>query len=124
VPEGTTRATANLMLQSLLAERFALVLQKETHSTPRYVLSVGKGGSKLKRAAVAGDSGCKQQQIDVPGGRGGPASRPNPKVTCHNLTSQQIADTLRQLAGGYTTYLDHEVIDATELKGAWDFDLE
>jgi uncharacterized protein (TIGR03435 family) len=43
VPEGTTRETANLMLQALLTERFGLVINKETHPTPRYVLTVAKG---------------------------------------------------------------------------------
>jgi uncharacterized protein (TIGR03435 family) len=129
VPEGTTPATANLMLQTLLAERFGLVIQKETSPRPEYVLSVGKGGSKLKRAAVSEDSGCRQEMAGAPGGgRGGPidpASIPNMKVTCHNLTMQQITDNLRQMAGSYhNTYLEHDVIDATELKGAWDFELE
>ena len=54
VPEGTTPANLKLMLQSLLADRFALVVQTESRPTPRYVLAVGKGGSKLKRAASPG----------------------------------------------------------------------
>jgi uncharacterized protein (TIGR03435 family) len=127
VPAGTTLAAASQMLQPLLAERFALVLRREVHPVPRYVLSVGKGGSKLKRASGTGDSGCRQQMAGAPGGRGGdggPASIPNMKVSCHNQTSQQIADDLKQMAGGYTTYLNHEVIDATKLEGVWDFDLE
>lgn len=124
VPDGTTPATANLMLQSLLADRFALVIRNETHPVPRYVLSVGKGGSKLKPASGSGEQGCKQQQIDGGGGRGGPtdlASLPNVKVTCHDLTASAIADNLHQMAGGY---LDHDVIDSTKLEGSWDFDLE
>ena len=128
VPAGTTPATANLMLQALLAERFGLVIQKETSPRPAYVLSVGKGGSKLKRAAASGDAGCRQEMAGEPGGRGGqggPASIPNMKVTCHKLTMQQITDNLRQVAGSYhNTYLEHDVIDATELKGEWDFELE
>ena len=128
VPEGTTPATANLMLQRLLSERFGLVIQKETSPRPEYVLSVGKGGSKLKRAAVSEDSGCRQELAGEPGGRGGPigpASLPNMKVTCHNLTAKQIADNLRQMAGSYhNTYLEHDVVDSTNLEGAWDFELE
>jgi uncharacterized protein (TIGR03435 family) len=120
VPEGTTSATANLMLQALLKDRFGLVIRKDTHSAPRYVLSVAKSGSKLKRAAVSADSGCRPQPQT-----GTATSIPNLKATCHNLTSQQIGDNLRQMAGSYyNTYLDREVIDATTLEGAWDFDLE
>ena len=60
VPDGTTPATANLMLQALLADRFGLVIRKETRPVPRYVLSVGKGGSKLKPGS--GDSGLPAGQ--------------------------------------------------------------
>ena len=128
VPDGTTPATANLMLQALLSERFGLVIQKEMIPRAEYVLSVGKGGSKLKRAAVSADSGCRQDLVGEPGGKAGqgsPASLPNMKVICHNLTTKQIAENLRQMAGSYhNTYLEHDVVDATELKGAWDFELE
>jgi len=62
------------------------------------------------------------------GGRGGPvtlASLPNLKVACHNLTSTQIIENLRQMAGGpINTYLPHEVFDSTGLDGKWDFELE
>ena len=118
IPDGTTPATANLMLQALLADRFKLVIRNETHPVPRYVLSVGKGGSKLKTGS--GDPGC--QPVQQPGGApNDPASIPNAKVVCHNLTPQGIADNLHQMAGGY---LDHDVIDSTKLEGSWDFELE
>ena len=65
VPEGTTPATAKLMMQALLAERFGLVARNEKRPMPRYVLTVGKGGSKLKPAAKADDSGCQQQLVGV-----------------------------------------------------------
>src|SRR5277367_101592 len=82
VPDGTTPAAANLMLQALLAERFNLVLRKGTSPVPRYVLSVGKGGSKLKRSSGSGSQGC-QQQPGARGAPGDPASQPNIKVVCH-----------------------------------------
>jgi len=123
IPNGTTLANANLMLQALLADRFKLVIKNDTHPAPRYVLSVGKGGSKLKTAGGSGDSNCQPQGQPgpPPGGPGDPASIPNIKVACHNLTSAQIAENLHQMAGGY---LDHDVIDQTKLEGSWDFDLE
>jgi len=52
VPDGTTPATAKPMLQDLLAQRFALVIRNGKHPVPRYVLTVAKGGSKLKAARV------------------------------------------------------------------------
>ena len=118
VPSGTTPATAKLMLQSLLAERFHLVVRNETHPIPRYVLSVGKNGPRLKPGS--GDAGCQPQQ-QAPGDPSDPASQPNIKVACHNLSAAAIAENLRQMAPGY---LDHDVIDSTKLEGTFDFDLE
>jgi uncharacterized protein (TIGR03435 family) len=128
VPAGTTPATAKLMLQALLAERFGLVARNEKRPMPRYVLTVGKGGSKLKPAAKAEDSGCKQQLVGVTPGQPitiGPGNVPNMKAVCHNLTSRQIADNLHQMAGGpINTFLPREVFDSTGLEGKWDFELE
>lgn len=120
VPAGTTTETANQMLKSLLADRFHLVARNETHPVPRFVLTVGKGGSKLKPATGSETSGCQQQPLG-PADPSNPASFPNFKTACHNLTAAAIADNLRQMAGGY---LDHDVVDSTKLEGAFDFDLE
>jgi uncharacterized protein (TIGR03435 family) len=59
------------MLQSLLEERFRLVMHKETREIPVYALVVAKGGSKLKPAPP--DTDCP---IGVPCSRagGGPAT--------------------------------------------------
>ena len=125
IPDGTTQATAKVMLQNLLTERFKLVIHNGTSPVPRYVLTVGKGGSKLKPASGSDNPGC--QPVEQPGdggGRGGPpdpASAPDIKVACHNLTSEAIADNLHRMAGGY---FDHDVIDSTKLEGSWDFELE
>jgi uncharacterized protein (TIGR03435 family) len=120
IPAGTTIATANLMLQTLLAERFHLVVRNDTRPVPRYVLTVAKGGSKLKSAAGSDSSGCQQvQQPAAPAPD--PASQPNIKVTCRNLTAKGIADNLHFMANGY---FDHDVIDLTKLEGSYDFDLE
>ena len=120
VPEGTKMAEANQMLQSLLADRFKLVVKHETHPVPRYVLTVGKGGSKLKPASGSGQ-GCRPVQ-QPGGGRGSDlASLPNIIVECHNMTSAEIADNLHQMAGGY---LDHDLTDDTKLSGSFDFKLE
>ncbi|HWC98895.1 MAG TPA: TIGR03435 family protein [Candidatus Sulfopaludibacter sp.] len=120
VPDGTNMATANLMLRSLLEERFKLATHKGTGQVPRYVLSVGPGGSKLKAPSGSGNPGCQPQQ-QQPQQRGDPRSQPNIIVVCHDLTAADIADNLHQMAGGY---FDHDVVDATKLEGTWDFMLE
>jgi uncharacterized protein (TIGR03435 family) len=122
VPAGAKPADANLMLQALLAERFGLVVRKEMRPAPRFVLSVAKSGSKLKAAAASGDSGCKEALTGATGnGPDDPNFQPNIKATCHNLTSQAIADNLHQMASAYVT---HDVVDQTQLDGAFDFELE
>jgi len=120
VPDGTTPATAKLMLQDLLTERFGLVVHNEERPVPRYVLSIGKG-SKLKSADPSEDSGCKPQAQPAGPAPSDPALTPNIKVACRNLTAAAIADNLHTMAGGY---LDHDVVDSTKLEGSWDFDLE
>jgi uncharacterized protein (TIGR03435 family) len=121
VPNGTTPATANLMLQSLLADRFGLVINQGSHPVPRYVLSVMRGGSKLKSASGSDDSGCQPVPQTAPPNPADPASIPNIKVKCRNVTAAAIAENLHRMAGGY---LDHDVIDSTGLDGVYDFDLE
>jgi uncharacterized protein (TIGR03435 family) len=127
VPAGATPADAKLMLQSLLAERFAIVVRNDKVPMPRYVLTVGKSGSKLKAATGSDEPGCQQKQTGTPG-RGDvrdPGSIPDLKLSCRNLTSAQIAENLHQMAGGpINTYLPREVFDSTGLEGKWDFDLE
>ncbi|HTX35064.1 MAG TPA: TIGR03435 family protein [Bryobacteraceae bacterium] len=121
VPEGTKMAEANQMLQSLLADRFKLAVKHETQPVPRYVLTVGKGGSKLKPASGSGQ-GC--QRVQQPGGGRGNQSgfMQNIMVECHNLTAAEIADNLRQMGGA--EYFDHDLIDETGLSGSFDFKLE
>lgn len=127
-PGGTTPAAVKLMLQALLAERFGLVVRNEKAPLPRYVLTVGKGGSKLKPATGNGEPGCEQKPVGGAPGRADmrdPASLPNIKATCRNLTSQQIAENLRQIAGfQINSYLPRDVYDSTGLEGKWDFELE
>ncbi len=126
VPDGTTEANAKLMLRSLLADRFGLVVHNGTAPVPRYVLTVAKGGSKLQPSGGSDAAGCKsiQQQQPPANPAGGPpdlAAIPNAKVACHDLTGAEIAQNLHDMAGAY---LDHDVIDQTQLEGTWDFNLE
>jgi uncharacterized protein (TIGR03435 family) len=119
-PEGTTTPAANLMLRDLLAERFGLVTRQGTRPLPRYVLTVAKGGSKLKKANGSDNTGCKAIRPTGAIQPADPSTIPNAKISCRNLTSAQIGETLKSSDG----YLDHDVIDSTGLDGTYDFDLE
>ena len=50
MPEGATEKQVPQMLQTLLAERFKLVIRRETKEQSVYALVVAKGGPKLKEA--------------------------------------------------------------------------
>ena len=50
MPDGATLDSANLMLQSLLEERFGLKVHREGKEVSGYDLVVAKGGPKLKQA--------------------------------------------------------------------------
>ena len=113
VPAGTTGTTANLMLQSLLSDRFGLIVRRETRPVPRYFLTVGTNGSKLKPANPSDTPGCKS--VNPPG------PNPNRKLACHNLTGAGIAENLRAMIA---EYVDHDAVDATKLEGSYDFELE
>lgn len=121
VPDGTTIAAANLMLKSLLVDRFGLTVHEGTYPVPRYVLTVGKGGSKLKSAGGTDSAACVPKQQSAPADPNDPATFPDIEVACHNFTSSGIAQQLRNMAGGY---LDHDVVDSTNLEGSWDWDLK
>src|SRR5262249_49165164 len=57
VPPSTPADAARMMLQSLLAERFKLVLHKESRPLPGFALTVRKGGTlKLKPADGSGST--------------------------------------------------------------------
>jgi uncharacterized protein (TIGR03435 family) len=121
IPDGTKMAEANQMLQALLADRFKLVVKNETRPLPRYVLTVGKGGSKLKPASGSG-RGC--QPVQRPSGAPGSDSPflQNIVVECRNVAGAEIADNLYRMAGG--GYFEHALIDETNLSGSFDFRLE
>ena len=56
-PVSTERLRA--MAQTLLAERFKLVCHKETREMPAYVVSIAKGGHKLKQSEGEGEMQVK-----------------------------------------------------------------
>jgi uncharacterized protein (TIGR03435 family) len=102
-PPGATKADVPAMLQTLLADRFKLAFHKDSKVVSIYALVQAKGGAKL-------------QPADTPGGMRmmmGPKGR--------HLTGKV---TLAQLADALSNMEDRPVLDMTELKGAFDIDLE
>lgn len=126
-PPATSPETVKLMLQALLADRFKLVVHKDTRPIQGFVLSVGKGKPKLKPADGSGEPGCQFQ----PPLRPGPDFVPPNVVSCHNVTMEEFASTLRGFGelrpDGLdiaNAYLTGPVLNSTGLKGAWDFNFK
>lgn len=121
-PDGTPGATVQLMLQSLLADRFKLVLHKDTKPVPAFILTVS-GAPKLKAGTAPTDDDAKKQGCQSP-----ETAPPQTStgigfaaLSCHGLTMEQFAQQLPGFAGAYITT---RTIDQTGLKGYWDFDLK
>ena len=108
VPADTTPETVKPMLQSLLSDRFHLVLHKENRPFPGYALVVNKK-PQLKPADASGTSACRQQP---------PPAEPSAptQFICRNVTMAAFADWLSAWLSRRTA------IDRTNLQGAWDFD--
>jgi uncharacterized protein (TIGR03435 family) len=90
------------MLQALLSDRFQLRVHREKREMPVYLLSVAKGGSKLR----------KMQEACTPGPNGfcgGFVTRIG-LITGEKASLAQLADTL-------SVILDHPVLDQTGLEG-------
>ena len=110
---STSEETLNLMLQALLAERFKLVVHRDSKAMPAFALILGKGKPKLKEADGTGATGCQQKTA-----QSGAAA--NNALTCRNMTTDDIAKEVLPRAGAY---LPNPVVDLTGLKGSWNFDI-
>lgn len=92
-----------MMLQAMLAERFALKAHRETNDLPIYELTVAKGGLKMKQTA--------------PDTTGGNANYSSGKVTAHMISIESLAANLSFAVG-------RVVVNKTGLEGGYDFTLD
>jgi uncharacterized protein (TIGR03435 family) len=138
-PPQTPQDSQRLMVRSLLAERFKLVIREDSKPLPTYALTMGKK-SQLKEADGSGDTGCKAQSTAsaAPGTPGDGVIRvvlgnPNGgapvqlslangmiEYKCRNMTMAAFADGLRGMIN--TNLGVNSVIEQTGLSGIWNFD--
>jgi len=137
LPEDSTADTRKLMLQSLLADRFKVVVHKDTRPLPAYALVAGKK-PVLKEADGAGESGCKLQTASGPPPEGGVrlmTMSSNGAATtinlgpgmmiqyeCRNITMASFAAGLPKMMGA-NALGSNAVLDETRLEGKWNFDV-
>jgi uncharacterized protein (TIGR03435 family) len=138
VPAESAPETLKPMLQSLLADRFKLVVHKETKPQPTCALTAGKK-LQLKEAAGTEETGCRPRTSSggtpPEGALRIVTSGPNAvattidlgpgmtiQYTCRNMTMAAFASGLRSMMGSGVG--PNQVLDQTGLKGNWNFDVK
>jgi uncharacterized protein (TIGR03435 family) len=96
----------NRMMQSLLAERFNLVVHTEARELPYYAMVVDKGGPKVRAEELTGPVGQNPFSMTASG----------------HLTGTKISTDM--LAKVLTDQIGRFVEDRTELDGVFDFTLD
>jgi uncharacterized protein (TIGR03435 family) len=109
-----------LMLQSLLAERFAMKAHFETRDVPAFILTVAKGGPKMQ---FLGSEDCVPRDNTKPGA----SSVPN--VCGNNLLPRNggwVATHISMpgVVGALSRVLGRPVIDHTGIKGMFDVHMQ
>jgi len=124
-PAKSSKETLDLMLQSLLADRFKLVAQAESRPLPAIAITQGKR-VQLKQAGAPGEPGCKMdiQGLNVQPPGDGPRNLDSLTLafSCHSTTIASFAEQLPipQRQGE----LRKPVVDKTGLEGAFDFEVK
>lgn len=121
--DGSTldAARERQMLQKLLADRFQLVMRRETKNTPVYVLTVDKGGPKLQKADI--------QEKDCPETTG-PTTAADADKVCHRFNggrgrgAHARAATVGDLVKFVQGWTDRQLFDETGIQGLYRFDTE
>lgn len=112
-----TREQRNQMLQSLLADRFGLIVHNETKDAPIYELTIAKGGPKLHEA-TPGDT--------YPNGPKGPDGVSHPGMMMMTGQGKLAAQAvpISNLADMLARQLHRTVVDKTGLTGKYDITLQ
>jgi uncharacterized protein (TIGR03435 family) len=109
VRPGATKEQAMEMIKNMLADRFKLVLHRETKELPVQVITIAKGGPKLKEAS---DDPATRPMI----GKVIMARTGSQRVTAKGKTIEDLADSL--------TTRSVTFVDKTGLTKKYDFVLE
>jgi uncharacterized protein (TIGR03435 family) len=134
VPEDATRQQFRMMLQNLLAERFALKLHIDSKEFPAYELVVSKTGLKIGEAiALESPSPTTASSPRSPDDIGWPQLPPNlpgmaGRAVQRNgylwIRLKAQTETFSRLAGMLKTPDETPIVDKTGLTGAYSFTLE
>jgi uncharacterized protein (TIGR03435 family) len=150
IPEGATEKQVPQMLQALLADRFKLVIHRETKDHSVYALIVGKGGPKMKEsepdppaASTPTDPpepqkgetvmGQGSSQVRISGNmengkgvtlKGGPMGQMHMSMADGRMHMEAEKMSMAILIETLTRFLDRPVVDLTELTGNYQVALD
>ena len=113
-PAGATKEQFPEMLQSMLADRFRLVIHREQRVLPVDAMTVAKDGPKFRKSAAEDSVQCN-----------GGFHKTCKKVTMEELARLLSVDPARMpFMASMPGVLDRPVADMTGLKGEYDFFLD
>jgi uncharacterized protein (TIGR03435 family) len=129
IPDGESAEKVNVMLQTLLADRFALELHRERRELPVYALTARDGGPKVTESAplaenpppsaghvdVAASGTGRTVALDLGGGSS--FNMANNRIEIRRMTMADAAEILER-------FVDRPVMDTTGLNGRYDLTLE
>jgi uncharacterized protein (TIGR03435 family) len=116
VPASATRETVMPMLQTLLAERFGLVVRQEPKPVAANVLVRNGGDLRLRDATAVGT--CQQNLSS-----NSAAASVTMTMTCRGVSMAALAEQLTRVSTTMTG-AKGVVVDASGLAGGYDFDLQ
>jgi uncharacterized protein (TIGR03435 family) len=113
-----------LMLQSMLAERFSLKVHRETRQLSVYALTLVKQGSKLKEASgemiqLKDGTSVKNQSLLWT-----PAPLPDGTRSDHLIRMFVRDQSMKGLVDSLSRLMDRPVLDRTGLKGTFDITMD
>jgi bla regulator protein blaR1 len=122
-PDPNVPDALSIRLQALLEDRFKLQLHRETRELPIFELTAAKGGLK---ARMSNDQGpiLPPQPGTPPPSRGGPMPRGSISMMIGGGELHAAAVPFANLIAALSQILGRTVIDKTDAKGLYDFDLK
>ena len=147
IPDGATKEQVPQMLQALLADRFKLVVHRETKDHSIYALIVAKGGPKLKEAepepaapetpaepkkgetVINQGSNTVRISGNMENGKGvtvsgGPQGQMRMSMANGMMHMEAARMSMAILAETITRFVDRPVVDMTDLKGDYQIILD
>jgi uncharacterized protein (TIGR03435 family) len=125
-PTGASEEQVNIMLQNLLADRFKLVVHRETRKLPLYELTVAKNGLKIKPYIEDPNEPDREPGRPVFNQDGVPIPRPGGIAFVIGSGQRQVIgrkQPIAQLARSLAVDLERPVVDKTGLTGDYDYSL-